>query len=143
MRANVLNDPALLKRAGQFAWLSIDSDKPSNAAFNAKFPTEGVPDFLIIDPAAEKVALSWYGTATAPQMSVLLDDGLHAVAGGVSGSDAVLARGDEANAHKEFAKAADAYKEALDLGGRNWPKRARTIESLSMAYYFAHNQKAC
>src|ERR1051326_3581608 len=118
MRANVLNDPALLKRAGQFAWLSIDSDKPSNSGFNAKFPTEGVPDFLVIDPAAEKVALSWYGTVTAPQLGVLLDDGMRAVAGGGSGADAALARGDEANAHKEFAKAADAYKQALELGGK-------------------------
>src|SRR5689334_16971071 len=107
MRAHVLKDAVLLKRAGQFAWLSIDTDKAANAAFNAKFPTEGVPVFLVIDPATEKVALSWYGTVTAPQLDGLMDDGMRVVAGGGSGADALLARADEANARKDFAKAAD------------------------------------
>ena len=49
MRANVLNDAALVKQAGQFAWLSIDSEKPVNAGFVAKFATGGVPLFLVID----------------------------------------------------------------------------------------------
>src|SRR5512132_1281459 len=100
MRASVLRDPVLLKRAGQFAWLSIDSDKPSNAAFVAKFPSEGVPVFLVINPETEKVALSWYGTATAPQLSALMDDGLRTISGGGSGPEAILSQADAANAAK-------------------------------------------
>src|SRR5260370_11361001 len=65
MRANVLNDAALVKQAGQFAWLSIDSDKPANEGFVAKFASGGVPLFMVIDTAPEDAALSWYGTATA------------------------------------------------------------------------------
>jgi hypothetical protein len=143
MRAHVLNDAALLKRAGQFAWLSIDTENPVNSAFTAKFPSEGVPTFLIIDPSTEKVTLSWYGTVTVQQLGKLMDDGLRAAGDGVSGADAALARGDEANAHKDFAKAAERYMEALNLGGKHWPKRARTIESLVMAHSFARNEKAC
>ena len=70
MRANVLNDAALVKQAGQFAWLSIDSDKPVNAAFVDKFGTGGVPLFLVIDPAKEHAVLNWYGTATARQLEI-------------------------------------------------------------------------
>ena len=81
MRANVLNDPALVKRAGQFAWLSIDSDRPSNAAFVNKFATGGVPLFVVIDPAKGKAVLNWYGTATAQQLAKLLEDGERAMAG--------------------------------------------------------------
>jgi tetratricopeptide (TPR) repeat protein len=143
MRANVLNDAALLKRAGQFAWLSIDSDNPTNAGFNAKFPTEGVPVFLVIDPATEKVVLSWYGSVTARQLGGLMDDGLRVIAGGGSGADALLARADEANAGKDFAKAADGFENALKLGGKDWARRPRAVESLVMAYAFGHNQRAC
>jgi tetratricopeptide (TPR) repeat protein len=143
MRAHVLNDGTLVKRAGQFAWLSIDTENPVNAAFTAKFPTEGVPTFLVIDPSSEKVTLSWYGTATVAQFGMLMDDALRAADAGGSGADVALARGDEANARKDFAGAAEYYHEALNIGGKDWKKRARTIESLVMAYSFARNQKAC
>ncbi len=142
MRASVLKDPVLLKRAGQFAWLSIDSDKPSNAAFVAKFPSEGVPIFLVINPETEKVALSWYGTASAPQLSGLMDDGLRTISGGGSGPEAILSQADAANAAKDRAKAAELYQKALEAGGKEWPKRARTVESLVMALYFAPNRRA-
>lgn len=143
MRANVLHDLALVKQAGQFAWLSIDIDQAANAAFNAKFPTEGVPSFLIIDPSNEKAALAWYGTATAPQLAKMMEDGIRAVNGGGTGADAALARADLANGHKEFAKAADQYREALQLGGPKWPNRSRTVESLVMALSFVPDRPGC
>src|ERR1035441_9467819 len=85
MRANVLNDAALVKQAGQFAWLSIDSDKPVNSAFVDKFATGGVPLFVVIDPGKEQAVLNWYGTATAPQLVNLLADGKSAIGGGGAG----------------------------------------------------------
>src|SRR5215469_10281812 len=143
MRASVLKDRSLLKRAGQFAWLSIDSEKPSNAGFNEKFPMEGVPAFLVIDPNSGKAELSWYGTATASQLNGLMEDGLRAVAGGGgSGADALLARADEANARKDYGKAAALYRQAIDARGSNWAKRARIIESLVTAESFAPNHQA-
>ena len=38
MRAFVLTDASLERRAGQFVWLAIDTEKPENAAFKRKFP---------------------------------------------------------------------------------------------------------
>lgn len=143
MRATVLNDPALVKRAGQFAWLSLDTDKPSNAALTARFAAEGVPVFLVVNSATEKVALSWYGTATAAQLAALLDDGLRVISGAASGVDATLARADEANARKDYANAAAFYEQTLKQGGEKWPKRARALESLIMAQSFAHDMAGC
>lgn len=142
MRASVLKDPSLLKHAGQFAWLSIDSEKPSNAAFKEKFPIDGVPAFLVIDPNSGKAILSWYGTATASQLNGLMEDGLRAAGGGGSGPDALLGRADEANAIKDYVKAAALYRQAIDAGGSNWPKRTRIIESLVTAESFAPNHQA-
>jgi tetratricopeptide (TPR) repeat protein len=143
MRASVLNDAALVKRAGQFAWLSIDTDKPSNTAVSEKLAAEGVPVFVVIDSATEKVALSWYGSATATQLAALMDDGVHVINGGATGPEAILARADEANARKDFANAAAFYEQALKAGGEKWGKRPRAVESLIMAQVFAHNLKAC
>ena len=143
MRANVLNDAALVKRAGQFAWLSIDSDRPSNAAFVNKFATGGVPLFVVIDPAKGKAVLNWYGTATAQQLVKLLEDGEHAMAGGATGADALLARADEFNADKKPAEAAKLYEQALTMVGPSWPHRTRATESLVMADDFAGQRDAC
>src|SRR5436305_11668780 len=100
MRANVLNDPALVKQAGQFAWLSIDSDKASNQDFTSKYATGGIPLFVVIDSATQNAVMQWYGTATAPQLAALMSDGKRAIAGGLSGADAWLAKADEANGRK-------------------------------------------
>ncbi len=143
MRANVLNDAALMKQAGQFAWLSIDSEKPVNAGFVDKFATGGVPLFLVIDPAKEQAVLNWYGTATAPQLVNLLADGKSAISGGATGADAMLARGDEMNGQKKPGEAATWYEQALQSGGPSWPHRTRTIESLVMAYEFSQNGAKC
>jgi tetratricopeptide (TPR) repeat protein len=143
MRANVLNDPALVKLAGQFAWLSIDSDQPANQKFVDKFATGGVPLFVIIDPATGKAVLNWYGTATAPQLIGLIDDGKRAMAGGITGADALLARGDQFNADKNPEEAAKLYEQALQMGGKTWPQRTRAVESLVMADQFGRRIDAC
>jgi len=143
MRANVLNDPALVKQAGQFAWLSIDSDKPVNENFTAKYATGGIPLFVVIDPETQKAVMQWYGTATAPQLIGLMTDGKRAIAGGLSGADAWLARADEANGQKNRAEAAKFYEQALQAGGPDWPRRTRTIESLIMALDFSRQPAEC
>jgi tetratricopeptide (TPR) repeat protein len=143
MRANVLNDPALVKLAGQFAWLSLDADQPVNAAFVDKFASDGVPLFLIIDPATGKPVLNWYGTATAPQLLKLLDDGKRAMAGGETGADALLARADEFNVAKKPEDAARLYEQALKTGGASWPHRTRAIESLVMVQGISGHNEPC
>ena len=143
MRANVLNDAALVEQAGQFAWLSIDSDKPVNAAFVDRFATGGVPLFLVIDPVKEQAVLNWYGTATAPQLVNLLADGKSAIGGGATGADALLSRGDAMNGQKKPGEAAIWYEQALQAGGPSWAHRTRTIESLVMAYEFSQNLAKC
>ena len=57
MRAFVFTDRALARRAGQFVWLSIDTEKQGNAPFLTKFPVEAWPSFYVLDPATESVAL--------------------------------------------------------------------------------------
>src|SRR2546425_2720177 len=106
MRANILTDAALTKHAGQFAWLSIDIDKDTNAPFLGKFPVEGTPAFLIIDGGTERVVLKWLGTASLTQLENLLDDARRAssseaAASDVAPADLALARADRLNGERK------------------------------------------
>ena len=70
MRATVLRDPALVKMAGRFVWLDIDTEKEGNAGFLEKFPIEVWPTFLVIDPvdreAGAQVAGHRHGRGPVP-----------------------------------------------------------------------------
>src|SRR5947209_4315005 len=74
MNAFVFTDKALAKHAGQFVWLSIDTENPVNAGLLEKIPTDFLPCYFIIDPATEKPALRWLGTATVEQIEGVLMD---------------------------------------------------------------------
>ncbi len=144
MRANVMNDAALTKLAGQVAWLSINSDRPENAAFVKQFPINGWPSYLVIDPASERIALNWYGTATASQLAAMIEDGARWIAGGGSTSvDRALARADAAAGRKQYTEAASAYREALQAAPANWARRPRVLESEIMALSFAKEPTRC
>jgi len=144
MRAYVFTDAALAKRAGQFAWLSIDTDNATNAEFVQKFPTQGVPTFLIIDPKTEKAVQNWYGTITVAQLDKWLEDGL--LATGKTATDAAgaaLARADQLSAERKGLEAAKAYGQALAAGGPNWPRLTRATESLMLALELSGDRAEC
>src|SRR5512137_1942530 len=144
MRATVLRDPALVKMAGRFVWLEIDTEKEGNAGFLEAFPIEVWPTFLVIDPATEKPVLKWLGTATAADLATLLADGERAVKGGPGESaDALLARADRENAAGRTAEAIALWEKALAAGGPSWPRRARTLESLVIGLQSARQDRRC
>lgn len=146
MRAKVLTDPSLAEHAGRFVWLSINTEEAKNAAFLEKYPVEGLPTFFIVDPAVEKPALKWLGSATAPQFVQLFADGERAVrAGGAAAADAdgLLAEADRHFAGKEMKEAAEGYRAALKAAGSSWPQRARALESLAGALSAGEEWEAC
>ena len=144
MRATVLRDPALVKMAGRFVWLEIDTEKEGNAGFLEKFPIEVWPTFLVIDPVTEKPVLKWLGTATAADLSGLLADGERAVKGGPGESaDGLLARADRENAAGRGAEAVALWEKALAAGGPSWPRRSRTLESVVAGLQSAGEPRRC
>ena len=65
MRAYVLPDARLLKLAGRFVRLEVDTEQPGSAAFVERFPIDAWPTLLVIDPATEAVVVRWAGTAVS------------------------------------------------------------------------------
>jgi tetratricopeptide (TPR) repeat protein len=151
MRAYVFTDQALAKHAGQFVWLSIDTENAKNAAFIEKYPVKAWPSFYVIDPATEKVALRWVGGATVPQLEKLFLDGSRAVgeagrrtaqaaAGRVT---AAVSRADDLYGRGDYTGAAKAYEEAKKLLTPRSPEYARIVESLLFCYSVNHQPAAC
>ena len=75
MRATVLTDQALVKQAGRFVWLSIDTEDAKNAGYLEKFPWQAVPTFQVINPDAETVAFQWIGACDAQELVKRFDEG--------------------------------------------------------------------
>src|SRR6478672_782209 len=139
MRAFVFTDKGLARRAGQFVWLSIDTEKQGNASFLTKYPVEVWPSYYVVDPQAEKIALKWVGGATVRQLDKILNDGRAAVRGGEKGLEETLARADAFYAGGKHAEAASAYREALAKAPANWPRYSRAVESLLFALQRVHD----
>lgn len=143
MRAFVFTDRALARRAGQFVWLSIDTEKQGNAPFLTKFPVEAWPSFYVLDPATEKASLRWVGGATVRQVEKILDDGRKAVRGGEKGVEEILARADGFYGEGKNADAVREYRDALSRAPENWPRYGRAVESLLFALQRIHDEKGC
>src|SRR5262245_33851359 len=133
MRAFVFTDKALTRQAGRFVWLSIDTEKKGNASFLTKYPVEAWPSYFVRDAATEKVALKWVGGATVRQLEKILDDGSASVRGKEKGVESVLARADKLYGEGKNAEAVREYRNALARAPKNWPRYARTVESLLFA----------
>src|SRR5512147_1486675 len=126
MRATVLRDPAFVKEAGRFVWLDVDTERPESAPFLEAIPIEAWPTFLVVDFETGQPVLKWFGTATAAQLSKLLQDGGRAVRQAAGeGTEALLARADRAHAAGRTEEAVTAWRRALAKGGPRWDRRPR------------------
>jgi thioredoxin-like negative regulator of GroEL len=144
MRANVLTDARLLKLAGQFAWLDIDTEKPRNFAFVEQFPIEAWPTILVVDPAGEKVVLRWMGTATVEELSKLLAGAGKTLRHEATDADGVaMARGAALASERKHGEAAAAFAEALSAGGAKWTGRAGAADALLQALSVSGDPAAC
>jgi tetratricopeptide (TPR) repeat protein len=143
MRAFVFTDRALARHAGQFVWLSIDTEKSGNASFLTKFPVEAWPSYFVLDARTEKVALRWVGGATVGQVVKILDDGRRAVLGRETGVEEILARADRFYGEGKNAEAVRGYREPLSAAPKGWPRYGRAVESLLFALLRTHDEKGC
>jgi tetratricopeptide (TPR) repeat protein len=143
MRAFVFTDHSLSRQAGRFVWLSIDTENAKNAEFLTKYPVDVWPSMFVIDAGKETAAMRWVGGATAVQLVSILDDGVRAVRRSKGGFDGELARADRLYANGKNSEAAAAYRKALALAPRGWPRYGRTIESLLFALESSGDSAGC
>jgi tetratricopeptide (TPR) repeat protein len=143
MRAFVFTDKTLAKHAGQFVWLSIDTEKAKNAAFSRKYPIRAWPSLYVIDPDKEKIALRWVGGATVAQLEKLFADGKAAVKRTGADSAAALAQADALYGEGRYREAVGPYRDALRDMAPNDPQYARAVESLLFCFQTLHDNAEC
>src|SRR5215831_9989511 len=127
MRAYVFTDPTLTKRAGQFVWLSIDTEKAQNAPFTKKYPIRAWPSMYVIDPVSEKIVLRWVGGATVAELGKLFDDGRRAVARPAAPTES-LAKADALFSEGKYEESIPPYREAVKTLPKTTPSYARAVE---------------
>jgi tetratricopeptide (TPR) repeat protein len=142
MRAYVFTDKSLERYAGQFVWLSIDTEDSKNTAFLKAHPISVWPTLLILDPK-DKVVFRYAGGGTVPQIRKLLDDGQHAFRGAHSKADTLLVRADALAGQGKQAEAAKAFDEAIAAAPKGWPQLGRASESLVFALLQSQNPQQC
>ena len=145
MNANVFPDPGLSRQGEHYVFLSVDTEKPQNAAVVKQFPVQVWPTLLVIDPSAETAVLKWLGSADLDQLNALLDDARQAMKGGEEGHSALLARADRLAAQGEPGAASAVLEQLLQEVPRDWPRRSRAVESrlMVLALGGAANPEAC
>ena len=133
MKSYVFPDAQLARLAQEYVWLAIDSEDASNADVLARFPASSLPTLWVIDPATERAALKWIGSATVAELEGLLDDAALAVRKGDAGGEAAAAfvRGNQATGAGKPEDAVREYKKALAVAPADWKRRPQAVEALS------------
>jgi thiol-disulfide isomerase/thioredoxin len=142
MRAYVLTDPSLAPLAKEFVWLTIDTEKDSNAPFVARFTNRVWPTLWVIDGEHEATVLQWEGTATAPELLTLLAT----VREGGRGAQAAettmtFLRANQAASRGDAAEAERGYRDVL--AKKDFPERARALEALIGLLASKNDHAAC
>ena len=143
MRAYVFTDAALTKRAGQFVWLSIDTEKTGNAEFLKKYPIKAWPSFYVIDPARETIVLRWVGGATVAELGKLFDEGRRSVRVGGASATTALARADALYSEGKYTESIPGYEEALKTLPKTARSYPRAVESLLFAFSYSKQPARC
>jgi thioredoxin-like negative regulator of GroEL len=147
LRTYVLTDPSLAPLAGDFVWLSVDTEKDSNAEWVARHPHSALPTLWVIDPTNDRPILKWAGTVTAVELRELLTV---AVADARSGGEgpateamAAFVRGNRALAAGDAETAEKEHRAALAAAPKDHPHRARMVEALVTELALAKRPAPC
>ncbi len=132
MQRYVFADPGMRGAKDAAIYVAIDQELPRNRAFVTRFPVEGLPTFLLLDPRDESVAARWLGSGTVADLRGFIEQGALSM-GGDAGSPRQLARaGDKAQLQGDYVGASVAYEQAVarsDLGDRFRPQLLNKLVS--------------
>jgi tetratricopeptide (TPR) repeat protein len=78
MQRDVLSQPALGAFADRVVFVAVDTDRPENADFLARFPVNLWPTFFVVDPAADAVLAVHPGSMSLDETVRFVDDALAA-----------------------------------------------------------------
>src|SRR3989440_5637058 len=78
MQRFVLSDPGMKPVADQVVWTAVETETEKNKPVVEKFPLDGWPTFLVLDPDNEKVLGRFLGSASVQEIRVFVQDAVRA-----------------------------------------------------------------
>ena len=138
MRSFVFPDAGLRSAKDAVVWLSVETEAEKNREVVEKFPADGLPTFLMIDPSTEQVIGRWLGTSSVNEMRHFVLDTAAAwqatrKGGKVSEATRAEQEGHAAQQRKDYAAAAVAYRRAVTLSPASDPMRPERVNQLLSA----------
>ncbi len=129
MQRFVLSDPGMKPVADAVVWLSIETEAEKNKPVVEKYPLDGWPTFLLVDPDTEQVVGRWLGSGSVKDMRGFVEDGArkYRQRGKLSPVEAAQVEGDRARIRGDSQATADAYGKAVALSKAGDPHRAERI----------------
>lgn len=145
MRSYVFPDPSLRRFASRFVWLSLDTERDTNAATVTRLGARVLPTLYVLDPATEQPVVAWPGSLTAAELAPLLEDAELAARRGDAGGEAAAAllRGHQAAAAGRVDDAVAAYRAALSAAPTGWARRPQAVDGLVTRLADAKQPAAC
>jgi tetratricopeptide (TPR) repeat protein len=138
MRSFVFPDAGLRPAKDAVVWLSVETEAEKNREVVEKFPADGLPTFLLIDPFTEQVIGRWLGTSSVNEMREFVLSTTAAWQASRKGgkvSEAALAeqQGHAAQQKGDRPGAAAAYRRAVALSSHKDPMRPERVALLVAA----------
>lgn len=124
MRAFVFPDVGLRPAKDAVVWLAVETEAERNRLVVEKFPADGLPSFLLIDPNTEQVIGRWLGTSAVNEMRhFVLETAASWQAaqkgGKVSAAMQAEQQGHAAQQKGDHSGAAAAYRRAVALSAKD------------------------
>jgi tetratricopeptide (TPR) repeat protein len=138
MKAFVFPDAGLRAAKDAVVWLAIETETEKNRPVTEKYPVDGLPTFLIIDPITEQVIGKWLGTSSVNEMRQFVVDTVAAwqttrKGGKLSPATEAEREGHTAEQAGDRQAAAKAYRRALQLTDAKDPRRPERVALLVSA----------
>jgi len=131
MQRFVLSDPGMKPVSDEVVWLSIETEAEKNRPAVEKYPLDGWPTFLVIDPDSEQVIGRWLGSSSVKEMRAFVENGArkYRAKGKLDAAEAAQRDGDQARIRGDLKAAADAYGRSVALSK---PGDAQRSERLTL-----------
>src|SRR5262249_14275195 len=135
MRSFVFPDAGLRPAKDAVVWLAVETEAEKSREVVEKFPADGLPTFLIIDPDNEQVIGRWLGTSSVNEMRqfvIATAAAWQATRQGGKVSEAARAEqeGHAAQQKRDYAGAAAAYRRAVTASSAKDPLRQARVNLL-------------
>jgi tetratricopeptide (TPR) repeat protein len=127
MQRYVLADPAMKAVADEVVWASIETETEKNKPIVEKYPLDGWPTFLLIDPDGEQVLGRFLGSGSVQDIRQFVQNGVRDYRGKTDPAAAAQREGDQARIRGDFKASAAAYEKAVALSKPNDPARPERL----------------